>query len=146
VCAEVGFSKIHIFPFSPRRGTPAAEMPGQVPPQVKAARGRHLAELEQRLRQRYVAGLVGRELDVLVEGEVLVEGAAEQLRPQPGRSSDPTGPLDGSGNVARSGHLAGTSCRYAPVALAADRAKVGQLVRVSATAVHGDHLLGSVAV
>ncbi len=32
VAREVGFSKIHIFPFSPRRGTPAAEMPDQVPP------------------------------------------------------------------------------------------------------------------
>ncbi len=55
-CDEVGFSKIHIFPFSPRRGTPAAEMTDQVAPQVKAARVKELAALEAELRQRYVRG------------------------------------------------------------------------------------------
>ncbi len=35
VVREIGFSKIHQFPFSPRRGTPAAEMPDQVPPAGK---------------------------------------------------------------------------------------------------------------
>ena len=43
VAAEVGFSKIHIFPFSRRRGTPAADMTDQVEPAVKAERVRRLA-------------------------------------------------------------------------------------------------------
>jgi threonylcarbamoyladenosine tRNA methylthiotransferase MtaB len=34
VSRECGFSKIHIFPFSPRKGTPAAEMADRVPPEV----------------------------------------------------------------------------------------------------------------
>ena len=42
----VGFSKIHIFPFSPRRGTPAATMPNQVPKHVQQERSRELAEVE----------------------------------------------------------------------------------------------------
>ena len=50
VAEEVGFSKIHIFPFSARRGTPAAEMADQVDPAVKADRARRLAELERTLR------------------------------------------------------------------------------------------------
>ena len=43
VAEEVGFSKIHIFPFSARRGTPAAEMADQVHPAVKADRAARLA-------------------------------------------------------------------------------------------------------
>src|SRR5205823_5361010 len=46
----VGFSKIHIFPFSPRRGTPAAEMPNQVPKHVQQERSRELANVEAELR------------------------------------------------------------------------------------------------
>lgn len=67
VCEEVGFSKIHMFPFSARRDTPAAEMKDQLPKQVKSERGKILAELESKLRQRYFDRLVGQELRVLVE-------------------------------------------------------------------------------
>ena len=67
VVREVGFSKIHIFPFSPRRGTPAATMPDQIPKQLKQARSRELAKLEAELRDQYQAGLAGRQLRVLVE-------------------------------------------------------------------------------
>lgn len=64
---EVGFSKIHIFPFSARKGTPAAEMPGALPNAVKKERGRLLAEVEQQCREAYFQQLVGRESQVLVE-------------------------------------------------------------------------------
>ena len=67
VCCEIGFSKMHIFPFSPRRGTPAAEMPDQVDPRVKAARVQQLSEVEAELREQYFRSLVGRRLRVLVE-------------------------------------------------------------------------------
>jgi threonylcarbamoyladenosine tRNA methylthiotransferase MtaB len=102
-CEEVGFSKIHIFPFSPRRGTPAADMDGQVDPRVKADRCRRLAELEARLRARYFESLLGRRLEVLVESPAR----------QPGR-------------------VVGTSCRYAPVELPGTSSDVGQLVQVAA--------------
>ena len=55
VCEQVGFSKIHIFPFSPRRTTPAAEMADQIDPQIKADRARRLAELESKLRLALLA-------------------------------------------------------------------------------------------
>lgn len=70
VCREAGFTKVHIFPFSPRKGTPAAEMPQQVPPQVKAERVERLEKLQRELRQSYFRSLVGRRLTVLVEGAV----------------------------------------------------------------------------
>jgi threonylcarbamoyladenosine tRNA methylthiotransferase MtaB len=70
MCEAVGFSKIHIFPFSPRRGTPAADMPEQVPAEVKNRRVVELQRLADRLRDRYHAGLRGRRLRVLVEGRL----------------------------------------------------------------------------
>ena len=45
LCEQVGFSRLHVFRYSPRPGTPAADAPDQVPPEVKAARGRRLREL-----------------------------------------------------------------------------------------------------
>jgi threonylcarbamoyladenosine tRNA methylthiotransferase MtaB len=63
----VGFSKIHIFPFSPRRGTPAAEMLNPVPKHVQQERTRELATLEAELREAYYRSLLGRRLRVLVE-------------------------------------------------------------------------------
>lgn len=67
VARECGFSKIHIFPFSPRKGTPAATMLNQVAPQVKAERGERLAALERELRTDYFRSLIGRQLAVLTE-------------------------------------------------------------------------------
>src|SRR3954468_23158989 len=65
----VGFSKIHIFPFSPRRGTPAAEMPNQVPKHVKQERSQELAAVEAEMRDSYYRGLIGRRLRVLAESQ-----------------------------------------------------------------------------
>lgn len=42
VCRRIGFAKLHDFPFSPRKGTPAATMPGQVDGNIKARRGDQL--------------------------------------------------------------------------------------------------------
>ena len=60
VVREIGFSKIHQFPFSPRRGTPAAEMPDQIPAPVKTARLERLAVLETELRDTYYKSLCRR--------------------------------------------------------------------------------------
>jgi threonylcarbamoyladenosine tRNA methylthiotransferase MtaB len=105
VARQVGFSKIHIFPFSPRRSTPAAAMPGQIPKQVKGERGRELVQLEAELRQAYFANLAGMRL------RVLVESAVTDSPPQ---------------------ICVGTACRYAPVVLPAGAASCGELVDVTA--------------
>jgi threonylcarbamoyladenosine tRNA methylthiotransferase MtaB len=65
----VGFSKIHIFPFSPRRGTPAATMPNQVPAHVQQERSRELAAVEAEMRDEYFNSLRGMRLRVLVESK-----------------------------------------------------------------------------
>ena len=77
----VGFSKIHIFPFSPRRGTPAATMPNQVPKHVQQERSRELANVEAVLRTQYYDELIGRNLRVLVETKQRAVGAG--LEPLP---------------------------------------------------------------
>ncbi len=86
-CRTIGFSKIHMFPFSARRGTPAADMDGQIPKSVKTERGQVVAEVERENRRRYAETLLGTDLQVLVEN-------ADEL-----------------------GNLSGTSCRYLPATI-----------------------------
>jgi threonylcarbamoyladenosine tRNA methylthiotransferase MtaB len=117
----VGFSKIHIFPFSPRRGTPAADMPDQVPAHVRQQRSRQLAELEAELRDAYFHSLRGRSLKVLVESK------AEELRNGGECDSIPHSAI----RIPQSLWV-GTSCRYAPVELAGEPSCVGQFVDVTA--------------
>ena len=67
VAREVGFSKIHIFPFSARRGTPAADYPDQISKQEKADRVDRLETIESDLRRAYFKSLLGEELQVMIE-------------------------------------------------------------------------------
>ena len=57
----------HIFPYSPRAGTPAARMP-QVPPPIARERAARLREAAARRRAAWLASLVGTTQEVLVEG------------------------------------------------------------------------------
>ena len=113
VAREVGFSKIHIFPFSARRGTPAFDMPAQLSKQEKADRGRRLAEVEAETRSIYFQSLIGERLQVMVEG--------------------PT---------EKPAVFRGTSCRYAPVEFEGDGVCVGNLVDVTAQVVAGESIRG----
>ncbi len=61
---------LHVFPYSVRPGTPAAEFPGKVPPQVAAHRVRHLTSLSDRLHGEFYARHIGRQARVLYESTV----------------------------------------------------------------------------
>jgi threonylcarbamoyladenosine tRNA methylthiotransferase MtaB len=65
--SAIGFSKVHAFPFSARRGTPAAEMDGQLSKSVKKARSKQLQQLALELKQQYYRSLLGQPLELLVE-------------------------------------------------------------------------------
>jgi threonylcarbamoyladenosine tRNA methylthiotransferase MtaB len=67
VCEAAGFHKIHLFPYSTRRGTDAESLPGRVDARVQARRMRALEALEARLALEYHRRFVGR--DVVVLGE-----------------------------------------------------------------------------
>jgi threonylcarbamoyladenosine tRNA methylthiotransferase MtaB len=115
VVRDVGFSRIHVFSYSPRAGTPAAGLGPPVAPGVVARRREHMRRLEKEQAVRYHQGLLGRRLEVLVEG------------------ADPH----------RRGRVLGTSCRYAPVSLPGHApALTGQLVSVRAVGLDRSIVLG----
>ena len=121
------FSKIHVFPFSARKGTPAADMDNQLPKSLKKQRGREIATLGEELQRAYYQSLVGKKLEVLVEAE-------DRDKPQ---------------------HYVGTSCRYAPVefpwmpelsspAQQTRNNPIGQLIEVTATATADDRICATI--
>jgi threonylcarbamoyladenosine tRNA methylthiotransferase MtaB len=115
VVRAVGFARLHLFSYSPRPGTPAADYPEVVPPPVVAERRARLLEMERELAGSYYRSLVGCRLNVLVEGP----------------DSD------------RPGFARGTSCRYAPVVFRGHvPALVRRLVPVRVVAVGADVLIG----
>jgi tRNA-2-methylthio-N6-dimethylallyladenosine synthase len=68
VVEEVRYDSAFTFVFSPRRGTQAAGLPGQLPHPVKRARMERLVEAVQRIARERSQRFVGRTMDVLVEG------------------------------------------------------------------------------
>jgi ribosomal protein S12 methylthiotransferase len=66
--AEIAFDRMGVFTYSREEGTPAAELPGQVPDQVKEERYQRLMELQQAISLARNQQMIGRTLDVLVEG------------------------------------------------------------------------------
>ncbi len=69
---RIGFSRIHVFQYSPRRGTPAAEME-QLADSVKHERADRMKALGERLAREYMEKLVGRTVPVLFEREASPE-------------------------------------------------------------------------
>lgn len=65
---RVQFDNAFTFMYSPRRGTTAATLPGQVPVEIKKERLRRLMELQYRISREKNEALVGQEVEVLVEG------------------------------------------------------------------------------
>lgn len=66
---KIGFSKINVFPFSPRRGTAAWDMPDPVDPGVKKERCRRLLALSEEQERDFRAAYVGKTVDILFESE-----------------------------------------------------------------------------
>jgi len=65
--ASLPLSYLHVFTYSPRPGTAAAQMPGQLPGHVKKRRNHLLRELSERKRQAFGESLMGEVLEVVVE-------------------------------------------------------------------------------
>ena len=97
---QVGFLRVHVFPYSRREGTPAYSFPDQVVEEEKQARSRRMHLRAEAVRARVLAGLEGTEDEVLLET-----------------------PL--SATV-----FTGYTRLYVPVAVAAPGCAAGQIVRV----------------
>ncbi len=112
-CSRAGFMKIHIFPYSARKGTPAARAPDHVPPEIRRKRCARLATVERELARDYYQRLVGDRLEVLVEQE------------------SPDSP----------GQVRGTDRHYVPVVLPGCREDLGRFVTCRGINACREHLL-----
>ncbi len=64
---EIGFTHIHVFPFSPREGTKAYSMQGQVDGGTKSRRTAQLREISDRMEEGRTKDFLGKNVEVLVE-------------------------------------------------------------------------------
>jgi tRNA-2-methylthio-N6-dimethylallyladenosine synthase len=113
---EIGFAGAYSFMYSPRPGTPAAEMADQVPAEVKAERLQRLQAAITRRQRVFNAAFAGRDLDVLLE--------------KPGKLP---------------GQLVGRSPYLQAVQVMAPRSLIGQVARVTVTEVGSNSLFGALA-
>ncbi len=112
--AELPFSYLHVFRYSPRPGTPAAAMPG-VHPETVSERAAELRAVARGRREAFAAALVGQEREAVLEDA------------EPGRP----------------GERHATTDNYASVTVASDR-PAGTLVRLALTACEDGRLRGEV--
>ena len=66
-CREIEFSKLHVFPYSERKGTASSKMNNKIPGNIKKERARKLIEVSQELEIKYMKKFINKEVDVLVE-------------------------------------------------------------------------------
>jgi threonylcarbamoyladenosine tRNA methylthiotransferase MtaB len=152
---EAGFSKIHVFRFSPRQGTEAASMPNRVPQRVHRQWAAELANLEKRLSHRYLESLHGKTLQVLVEGEmgtgpICQDGDRSDLpeRPEGGHRRaalvvaqiGPVPLYSHKLDLSPFPTLLGTADRYATVELPGRADLIGRLINVRAGRFFQGHL------
>jgi len=64
----MAFARLHVFPYSPRPGTPAAQFPGQVPPSVRKQRAQSLRGIGEGASRSFCQQFLGWTLVVLWEG------------------------------------------------------------------------------
>jgi threonylcarbamoyladenosine tRNA methylthiotransferase MtaB len=112
VVQDLAMGKVHVFPYSPRPGTPAAAMPGRADPQELRERSRRLRDLSDRL------GFARRRARVGSRDEVLIEKRHED------------------------GTLSGLGADYSRFVLPAGAGDPGEMVPVVVAGVAGEHLAG----
>jgi tRNA-2-methylthio-N6-dimethylallyladenosine synthase len=110
---EVGFAQCFTFKYSPRPGTPAAEMGGQVPEDVKTERLHRLQDLIEEQQRAFNLACVGREFDVLFE--------------KPGRHE---------------GQIVGRTAYLQPVPVYAPQTLIGSVARARVNELQGYSLVG----
>ncbi|RGD75446.1 tRNA (N(6)-L-threonylcarbamoyladenosine(37)-C(2))-methylthiotransferase MtaB [Anaerofustis stercorihominis] len=77
---KVGFSYVHIFPYSPKHGTPASEMENQIPKGLKTKRAKELKDVMENKREDFLNNMIGKQEKVLIEKKLeenIYEGYSE---------------------------------------------------------------------
>lgn len=92
---EIGFSRVHVFTYSPRPGTPAAKAPNQIPEPEKIHRSHVMIQACNLLRDAFASSYIGRQAEVLLETrreDTMLEGYTSNYLPvvveggQPGQT------------------------------------------------------------
>jgi ribosomal protein S12 methylthiotransferase len=138
--SEMRFDKVGVFQFSREEGTPSYDLDGQLTQRVKASRQKKLLGLQRKISKAHQQALVGKTLDVLIEGvsdetDLLLEGRWQGQAPE----------IDGKVYVNRGEARAG---QIVPVVIeqAGDYDLVGGIVGADGPAVQiGSRLEGSAA-
>lgn len=107
-CESIGFAKMHVFSYSPRKGTAAAEMDGQISGTVKHARSRRMIDAAGNLREKFLRTQLG------ISAEALFE------------TKNPDGFWEGY------------SKNYTPVLMRSDEDLGGRIITVTPTVAAGD--------
>lgn len=82
--SKIAFPKVHVFAYSPREGTRAAAMPGQISKGEKEERSARMIALTQEVRKNFLQSQVGQTVSVLFERELaphVFEGYSENYTP-----------------------------------------------------------------
>ncbi len=64
---RINFSKVHVFPYSERKGTKSERLPNKIPSNIKKDYVKRLIELSKELEIEYASKFIGKELEILVE-------------------------------------------------------------------------------
>ncbi len=109
---SVGFLKVHIFPYSKRKGSKAADMPGQLTLAEKKRRCDIMNGIAEASRKEFLLSQIGKSVSVLFE------------------------------SAFKDGICEGYSMNYTPVQVASATSLAGQLLNVRITSLHGDCCFG----
>ncbi len=105
---EIGFEKIHVFPYSVRTGTRAETMGDHLPKQIKEERAARMLKLGEELRAAYLQAQIGKKTSVLFE------------------------------STQRNGAWIGCTANYTPVSVQSEEPLVGKILPVEITGASGD--------
>ncbi|TWH48761.1 tRNA (N(6)-L-threonylcarbamoyladenosine(37)-C(2))-methylthiotransferase MtaB [Sporomusa sp. KB1] len=112
--ATIGFAKIHVFPYSRRTGTPAAEFSEQVPAADKKIRVQRLQRLADKQSRAFYQSFLGQKLDVLFD------------------------------TVEAKGIISGLTGNYARIYAAGNQESIGRIAAVKLERFHQDGLWGQI--
>jgi threonylcarbamoyladenosine tRNA methylthiotransferase MtaB len=111
---KVGFADIHVFKFSPRKGTPAASFENQISGIIKEERSESLIKLQRKLRNDYLKRFINICMPVLIESKICDnEGLYEGLTPN-----------------------------YMSVKVKAKKCLIGEIVNINLIKIEGEQFLG----
>lgn len=113
-CKEIGFLWIHVFKYSPRKGTPAAGFEGQIDPRIKERRSKKLIALAESMRNDVFSKFVGRTANIILEQEI----------------------------AKSNGDMEGLTSGYIPVAVSTKSEMTGEILTVRLEGIEGARMRG----